>query len=262
MSVFQVRVDAKDANGLLSSLGRQLPFATALALTRTASKAKDAVVAEMPRVFDRPTSWTLNAVRYDRATPKNLTAFVRFKDWVAPRSADSGETRYAHLVFGGERRGKRFEGLLRKAGLLGNNEQAVPGEAARLDEFGNMQVSQIREILSWFQAYPDVGSKQNSTIATRARKAKGTRTRRGRRFFLKRDGRGRGIYEATSFVTPGVREGTTRTEWAIRPVLMFVRRGNYSTRLNVPEIVRQTIESSYAAEFDRAAAQAIRTARR
>ncbi|SER86124.1 hypothetical protein SAMN04244573_04468, partial [Azotobacter beijerinckii] len=47
----------------LRRIERQMPFATALALTRTAQLAKEAIEQDMRSVFDRPTRWTLNSLR-------------------------------------------------------------------------------------------------------------------------------------------------------------------------------------------------------
>lgn len=47
---------------------KQLPFALSLALNETGKDLIDHNKAEMARVFDRPTRWTLNAFHFRRAT--------------------------------------------------------------------------------------------------------------------------------------------------------------------------------------------------
>lgn len=62
---------------------RQIPFAAALALTRTAQLARDAITARLPQTFDRPTPFTQRGVSYRPASKANLTATVL----VLPRQA-------------------------------------------------------------------------------------------------------------------------------------------------------------------------------
>lgn len=59
---------------------KQLPFATALALTKTAGEGKDNTIKRLPRVFDRPTPFTTRGVAIKPATKHNLVATVFFKD--------------------------------------------------------------------------------------------------------------------------------------------------------------------------------------
>ena len=59
---------------------RQLPFATARALTATAQAASAAVTAAMPKEFDRPTPFTQRALGIISARKDTLTATVFVKD--------------------------------------------------------------------------------------------------------------------------------------------------------------------------------------
>lgn len=58
----------------------QIPFATARALTQTAKDAAADITTELPRVFDRPTPFTLRGVGFLPANKINLTAAVFIKD--------------------------------------------------------------------------------------------------------------------------------------------------------------------------------------
>lgn len=237
-------VDTGQAEEALKRLGDMAPAALSIALTRTAEASKIAVIQEMRSVFDRPTPFTLSAIRVVDARSDRLQADVFFKDDGGGRLMDS-KTRYGHQVTGGQRGIKSMEFLLRRAGVMGVSEFAVPGEAATLDAYGNMSRSQIIQIISWFQAFRDVGSKLNSTKESRARKAKGTRSRYGQRFFLKRDRPGRGIYLATKTGFSGT--------WSIKPVLMFVSRAQYRPRLNFEGIVLRTHTQQFPRWFEDAA---------
>lgn len=59
---------------------RQLPFATARALTTTAQLAAGNVTRQLPSIFDRPTPFTQRAIGMERATKSSLQARVFVKD--------------------------------------------------------------------------------------------------------------------------------------------------------------------------------------
>lgn len=59
---------------------RQLPFATARALTSTAQLAAGAVTRQLPTIFDKPTPFTQRAIGMERATRGSLQARVFVKD--------------------------------------------------------------------------------------------------------------------------------------------------------------------------------------
>lgn len=256
----RIQIDDSQARAGLGELQRQLPFATALALTRTAEAATVAVQQEMATVFDRPTPFTFKAMRVIPARPAQLEAAVVFKDLGGKGLADA-KTRYGHQVFGGARATKRMETLLRRSGLLLMSEDAVPGEGAQLDAYGNMSRGQIVQILSWFQTFGEEGFTANSTRATRQKRAAGTRRTRGQRFFFRRERPGRGIYLATAVTVPSARRGAASQNWSIKPVLMFVRRSMYRPRLDVEGVVQRTVQTQFRSWFDDAFAQAARSAR-
>jgi hypothetical protein len=59
---------------------RQLPFATALALTRTAQEIQAEVRAELPQRFTIRNDWVSKGIRIEKATKQNLEATVYSKD--------------------------------------------------------------------------------------------------------------------------------------------------------------------------------------
>lgn len=67
---------SKDLQQLIK---KQLPFATAKALTATAQKIQAAERKAMPSVFDRPKPFTVNAISITPANKQNLTATVYIK---------------------------------------------------------------------------------------------------------------------------------------------------------------------------------------
>lgn len=254
----------------ISEAGRsQIPFATAVALTRTAQRIKEAEVAALPRVFDRPTPYTMNSLYTKAATKRQLEAEVWFKD---RRATSKGTPATAYLipnVHGGDRSRKRMEVALQRVGLLPAGMIAVPGEGATLDAYGNMSRGQIVQILSWLQAFGEQGYRANSTASTRARIAKGSVKRgvRGTEYFASRgpghwfgargwkQGRAQhlpaGVYRRTKF---GFGQ-------SIKPVLMFVRAPVYRPRFDFYGIADRVFARHYRREFRVAFDESMRTRR-
>jgi hypothetical protein len=125
-----------------------------------------------------------------------------------------------------------------------------------MDEYGNISRGQIVAILSYFRAFQEQGKgfKLNSTAASRARLARGTRTRLGYRYFAGRPGgRGQlGIYQDVR-IAPGVRE--------LLPVFIFVQWARYEPRLDIKLAAELAVKREAAPIFQAALAQALRTAR-
>jgi hypothetical protein len=247
-----VEADIKKAIAGLTRLERdQVPFATSLALNRTANVAKAEVVRAMQQVFDRPTKFTLNSLYVKPSNKRNLQVKVGIKDyalkakppieWLAPQ------------VYGGPRRMKRFEERLRQAGVLGVGQYAVPASGAAKDAYGNMSKGQIVAILSDLRAHFD--PTQNSTRASRAKRAN-RKGKRGGIYFAVTARRGKlrpGVYERIGFGFGA----------AIRPVLIFVSGApTYRKRLQFDRVVKETVEMRFNLEFTKAMRQALRTAYR
>jgi hypothetical protein len=241
-------------NAAARQAGDQLPFALALALTRTAQAGKREVEAQMPSVIDRPTPYTMRGFRLDPASKDKLLAEVTFRP--AFGSGSDARDYLSPLVFGGERKVKAFERSLQRVGLIPSGYAAVPGAAAKIDAYGNMQRGQIVQIVSYFQAFGEQGYSANMTAKRKAAMAKGNKRtgKRGVVYFRGRPGSGRlplGIWERTSFGAAGS---------AIKPVVIFVPLPSYAARLDVGGIAERVMRDQFAAELDRAVQQARRTA--
>lgn len=228
-----------------------------IALQRTLIKTAQAVMAaeksEMERTFDRPTRFTMNALKTTFDKPK-MQSTVEVKDGYWTRSENYLSTQ----INGGDRKLKAFERALQWAGVMPKGWLAVPGAGADIDAFGNMSVGQIRQLLSWFDAAEIVaGSTQNMGEKGRDKKRKGTRKSRGFEYFAaspgSRTGRrswknGRvqtlhpGIYKRTFFGFGG----------AITPILIFVRSARYSPRFRFHEVARRTGDRVMRSEFNAA----------
>lgn len=235
----------------------QLPFATALGLTRIAQAVKKRQEQEIGRIFDRPTRFTRQAIRMWPASKEQLRAVVWLRD-----DMEGGLKHSNYLtphIDGGGRKLKRFERMLARIGVLPSGWRAVPGEAARFDSYGNMSSGQIVQILSYVEAFSEQGYQANKTADQRARMRKGRQGRSYGKAFLIVKPRGSA---RTRHLTPGIYEQTfTGFGTAIRPVLIFVSRIRYRTRWNFEDIGDDVIMDQFSKAMDAALAQAVRTAR-
>lgn len=228
-----------------------------LALQRAVIHTAQAVVkderAEMYRVFDRPTPFTLNAFRIVFDKPR-IAATIEVKDGYWTRSNNYLSTQ----IHGGSRHLKAFELALQYYGVMPKGWIAVPGQAADLDVFGNMKPSQIRQILSWFDAAKRVeGSDQNMGQKGRDKRRKGTKSTRGFEYFVAQPGYriGLGSWKngRTQSLTPGIYKRTSfGFGKAIQPIIIFVRSAKYSPRFKFYEVARRTTGKVFRPEFDAA----------
>jgi hypothetical protein len=210
---------------------RRLNAAAATALTRTALDAKQNVLKDMRRTFDRPTPYTLNSLFVRPATASRVQSEVFFKD----DSAGSGTPATKYLlpqVEGGSRRLKRFEVALKAAGHLPDGWFVVPGQGAKLDAYGNVSRGQIIQVLSQLRVTLTAGFTRNMSFE--ARKQIAAQRKAGGRFFVIRPG--------AKGAPPGVyqREFSGRN---IAPVFIFVRSNTYRKRLAFYTIVQATVQS-------------------
>ncbi len=234
---------------------KQVPFATALALTKTAQAVRAAEYKELQAKIDRPTQYTLNSLFLEGAKPSKLYARVWLKD--AAGKGGTPATKYlGPLVSGGDRSLKGFERALARIGVLPQGMAAVPGKAVTLDGFGNFPKPLLIQLLSYFRAFGEQGFKANITDKRRDKLRKGTKAKRGFTYFALRQARGKllpGIYRRTDFGELGS---------AVEPILIFVPDiPNYERRIDFYGVANKVQRAVFDAEFGKAMAQALATAR-
>ena len=222
----------------------QLPYATALALTRTAQLTKQYLVSLMPRVFDRPTPYTLNSLYVRGATKTNLVASVYIKD-EAPRGTPA-ERYLRPEIEGGQRNLKRSERALQASGLMPANTMAVPGIGAEIDQYGNMKAAQIIAILAAVKAL--AGQSYTSYAAAAARRRRGKY--RNQKYFVAMKG---------SHLKPGIYQRLGPRH--VVPVMLFVPRFVYRQRFDFYGEGQRFAETVFADQFTKAWAVALATAR-
>ena len=247
-----INVDTSGIDRLVKQLqaqAREIPKATSLALNRVAEIAKQDEIREMRDVFDRPTAYTLGAVKVDRSTARTLTAVVKLKD-DATKAIPAAKFLLAQIR-GGFRRLKRFERALQSVGAMPPGMVAVPARD-QLDGNGNMNRGTIIKILSYFKAFPEQGYRANITEARKQKLAKGTKTKHGSAYFVGRPADGKlpfGIWERMTSVHVG---GS-----GIRPIVLFVDSAIYEPIFNFGYVVELAVKREWQRQFEHALRQTI-----
>jgi general stress protein YciG len=149
---FQFKSNSKQVNAKLSQLvAREIPFATAVALTRTAQTLKEQNERDMPTIFQNPSRWTRGAFRVIPAKKNNPRAFVARKDKVTGTATNVAPNRQQYLEVqqdGGGRKPKAFETAIRTRGKgTGNFRYATPTRDTRLNASGNMTRASVNKML-------------------------------------------------------------------------------------------------------------------
>lgn len=249
--MFKAEIDARALVAGLSDLEKkQFPFALATAINDTAFQdVRPGWRDAMLQVFDRPTSFTLNAVLVNKANKKDPAAEIYLRD---EATKGTPPARYLfHEAYGGVRKHKPFENRLISAGIMSASEYAVPGTSTVLDAYGNVPGRVVNAILADVKASREVAS--FSTPASRRRRER-SKKKRGGVYFVSRGDRGvqRGIYERirTAFGT------------AVRPVFIFVGSVHYSKRFDAEAIARKLFYANFPRRFDAALARAIASSKR
>lgn len=225
-----------EAIAAMENLAGDKPAAAlADALNHTANQARIALRSEISSVFDRPTPFTLNAVRILHARPKTLDAAVFVKD--EKDGASKGfapEDWFRPQVEGGRRTAKRSEDMLRNAGILPSGMFVVPGKGARLDRYGNLSRGHMNQILSGLMAAEDrSGASANATRSKRS-----MRKGHALAFFIMRDKSG----TATGI---GERRGKS-----MAVVLAFVSQPQYTQRLDFYAVVDKVADDNLEMNID------------
>jgi hypothetical protein len=225
---------------LNNAIARQMPFATALALTETAKDIRTSIQGKMPRVFDRPTPFTLNAFQVVPATKVNQVAMVEYKH--------QGKRHYlATQVLGGQRRRAAFENRIGNifdddlVAFAGDTFGAIiPARGAQRDQYGNWSSGERNRVLSALQVQMDPTA--NTTDASRRRNS------RRAEYYIGRRGRVRGVFKT---------QGGEDTL-----ILLFVKPvPTYQPRLPLDQIAERTFQTVYRANFNVALERALATAR-
>lgn len=251
----------KELTDLLGKLaGGELRKAYALALNDTGFMVRGKQVAALNGSFDRVTPFVGRSPKVFKATPEKLSvsiaptlhtdrgAFVRGgKVGVDPQDVLQAQE------FGGRRRDKRSEVILRRAGILPSGMQTAipktpyPGSD---DGRGNLRGPFLVQLISYLQAFGEQGYRANMTDKRRARlrnqqgigsiaAKKVYKTTLGRRYFVSY-GRVR-----SQHLPPGIWAASGTHDVDVKPVVMFVRSGTYRPRIDMDRVARDAGVQEY-----------------
>lgn len=211
---FLIKIDTKPTQDLLDRHARRMGYVTYTTLNRTAAAVLADEQAEMKRVLDRPTPYTLNSMRIEYARRNSLTARVLFKDGLGNKNR-SPERWIGRQVSGGPRGMKAAEGRISREVIGGQQLYLVPTRYAPLDAYGNVSRAVIVKILSSIQALGDAS-------ANRRRRSRGRR--RDEEYFA--------IYSNRPGLKPGIyRRMRTAFGAGVIPIFTFAKNApKYSSR--------------------------------
>lgn len=218
----------------LAAAPKQVQYATAVALTKTAAKVREAIPAAMDKTFDRPTAFTRNGTYLIAARRDDLTAQVVFKDI---------QSKYLRL----QAEGGAYQP---KAGGI-----RLPGNIV-LNAFGNIPRGLINRLKAAAQ-----NGQLSAAIVKRLGVAKDRRKGAAPIQLFYGVPQGRGWENAPVAIwrrIPGASGGPGK----LVPVIVFSDKpARYSRRLDMAAIAMPIVAANFQREFDAALRTALATAR-
>ncbi|TCK43997.1 hypothetical protein B0G84_2345 [Paraburkholderia sp. BL8N3] len=203
---------------------KQLPFASAQALTAVAKRVQAAEKAAMPQVFDRPTPFTVNSIGM-RASRKNTQEALVFVKDIAAAYLDPYEVGGTHKLIGS---GKTW---------------LNPKDMALLNQYGNFS----RAALKRLEGRPDIFI---GSIKTKSGESIGGVWQRPTDVkAVKRSGK-RGV----------ALRGANKTG-QLKLLIRFGDARPVRQHLDFGKRAREVVAATYQAEFTAAMAKALATAR-
>lgn len=238
----KIDINTLGAEKLTTTVLQQIPFAAALALTRTAQQAQRDIIAHFAFDFDRPTDYTMNSTYIKPATKTDLESEVFIK-----QDASKGTPASKYLapeIVGGPRGHKRGENALIRAGYMSPGMYFAPGRGQTLDAYGNISGSAMTKIISALGANP-------YAVPSSKSRARAIAAGKNIDLFVARPGGGRlplGVWQ--------------RLKTKIKPLLIFFdRTPNYRVRIRFYELCQNAFDRTFAKNYNEALIQALKTAR-
>jgi len=170
-----IRSELPKAIRWTDAMTKQLPWAIAKAMTESAKKSQVALKAQTPRYVDRPTPFTMNSTFVRYASPKNLEAWVGFKEFA---SKGTPAAKYLQaMAGGGVRRQKASERQLVASGVLPAGSFIVPTGVTplKLNAYGNLSGSTYTQVLSRLKALGQQGYTANVSGSQRSQSKRSQR---------------------------------------------------------------------------------------
>lgn len=231
--MISIKVDKKQVTDQLNQYARKIPYAINKGVNDRADSIKRYIVEQMPNYIDKPTRYTLNALKVTKGTKQNPSATVWFKE---------PEKRSSHylepLVYGGGRHKKGTE-------LKFRGKWLVPGKAAQplgyIDQYGNFKASILQQLRSYFgkAENPDksgftANSKQanKDKLAKMKRSKSGYKTIGGKVYFYSKGTDSRKGPKARQHLSAGIWQKSGIHGSLVKPVLMESRAPKYKKQFD------------------------------
>ena len=224
---------------LLGEMGeKQVPFATAVAITKTAKSVEKRLQADMSRAFKSASPFVQRATFSTSATKANLSATVGIKD-KKPAGGTAPSVLLKEHFTGGVRGNKPFEKALITMGVMPQGYRAIPGNGMKLDAYGNPSRREIGEMLGALRSRMQVFKGRGKNVALVG-------------YFVVPVG-------AASKLHPGVYKRIDRA--VLATMFIFVRRASYQKVIDFERDATRVVASEFQQNFDAALINAMRTAR-
>lgn len=247
----EIRNQAAMAEVLAKLSGPQAKAAYAKAINDTAFQVRREMQGAMRSSFDRVSPWIERSPKVFAATPDKLSAYIAptIHTTNAPSKGGKVGVDPQNVLqaqeFGGRRADKRSEVVLRRAGILQPGYQTAmpkvpyPGSD---DGRGNFRGAFLVQLISYLQAFGELGFRANMTDRRKGNLEKGTKKQTGRRYFVSY---GRGREGRSKHLAPGIWAASGTGGVDVRPVVMFVRPPVYQRRISMDAIAAKVDVQGY-----------------
>lgn len=138
--MISISVEMGGAIEMLAEVSPAAARAKITAFNKTVSAILPKEKAQIPIDFHKPVAWTVNSLQKETATLAAPNARVWFKNLRQPRGTPAGIYLVPHIV-GGDREKTRWEQRLISAGIMKENEWAIPTRSAPFNANGNLPSS-------------------------------------------------------------------------------------------------------------------------
>jgi len=192
------------------------------------------------------TAYSLRAFKVDKSDKNNLTAMVSLRTDNQAAALPYAKA-LGHLFTGGRRSYKKIEGALRARKLMPSGLSIAPGNAMRLDSYGNMNKGQLTELMSMMTARP---SKMRAI-----RKTGRGKTPKMVDYFAVQPG-------AKTKLHPGIykRIETGKTS-AIDAMILFINPVNYRKLIDLQKLGNEVVAKTFQPAFDIELSKALASAK-
>jgi hypothetical protein len=234
--MIKVSVDIKQTLAMLTGAQKQVRFAAAVALTRTAKRVEKELRKDLA---------TLDATKYTKegtfiapATKANLETTIGIKDKKPAKGSSPAQILKEHFT-GGNRGNKPMEKSLMAMGALPKGMRVTVGPGMKLDRFGNPNRAEVTQLLNSLRSHMQVF------------KGRGKNTRAIGYFAI--------LPGANSHLSPGIYQRIGRD--AIKLMLKFIDAATYRKRFDMDRAARSVVSKHFDAEFASAYQAAVASAR-